>query len=270
VTRIGALYRGDNQCEFCVWAPLRQHVSLRLIGPPARDLPLEKDQAGYWQAVVDDVPPGSRYWYLLDGRARRSDPASQFQPEGVHGPSAVIDHAAFAWTDAGWEGAPLEDMVIYELHVGAFTPQGTFEAVIPRLSQLSELGITAVELMPVAQFPGDRNWGYDGVYPYAVQNLTKQKVMLWHRRHEWGEVAGLMNFDNAPQEVLLPSSQRTWTKVLDSADPKWDGPGAAALTRATGRQRVVMPARSIIVFHAGAAVMTEQKAAKAAVAVTEE
>jgi maltooligosyltrehalose trehalohydrolase len=141
-----------------------------LAGPGARDFPLEQDEAGYWQTTVEDVPPGSRYWYLLEGGTARPDPASQSQPQGVHGPSEVIDHAAFPWTDAGWEGVPLEDMVIYELHVGTFTPEGTFEAVIPRLAQLAELGVTAVELMPVAQFPGDRNWGYDGVYPYAAQN----------------------------------------------------------------------------------------------------
>jgi len=131
---------------------------------------LERDEAGYWQAVVDDAPVGSRYYYVLGGGTQRPDPASHFQPEGVHGPSEVVDHGAFSWSDAGWEGVPLEDMIVYELHVGTFTPEGTFEAIVPRLPELEALGITAVELMPVAQFPGDRNWGYDGVYPYAAQN----------------------------------------------------------------------------------------------------
>jgi maltooligosyltrehalose trehalohydrolase len=153
-----------------VWAPKLEQIRLRIASPQERELSLEKDEAGYWQTTVDDVPPGSRYWYILDGSTKRPDPASQFQPEGVHGPSEVVDHAAFAWTEAGWEGVPLEDMVIYELHVGTFTPEGTFEAIIPRLPALSELGVTAIELMPVGQFPGDRNWGYDGAYPYAVQN----------------------------------------------------------------------------------------------------
>ena len=170
MTRIGALYQGNHRCEFRVWAPLLRQISLRIASPRERDLSLEEDEGGYWQAAVDEVPPGSRYWYILEGNTKRPDPASQFQPEGVQGPSEVVDHAAFAWTDVGWEEVPLEDMVIYELHAGAFTPQGTFEAIIPRLAQLSELGITAVELMPVAQFPGDRNWGYDGAYPYAAQN----------------------------------------------------------------------------------------------------
>lgn len=170
MTRIGALYQGNNRCEFRVWAPELRQVSLRIASPAGRDLSLEKDETGYWQTVADDVPPGSRYSYLLEGSTKRPDPASQFQPEGVHGPSEVVDHAAFAWTDVGWEGVPLEDMIIYELHVGTFTPEGTFEAVIPRLASLRELGITAIELMPVAQFPGERNWGYDGAYPYAAQN----------------------------------------------------------------------------------------------------
>jgi maltooligosyltrehalose trehalohydrolase len=168
--RQGALYRGNERCEFRVWAPERRQVGLRLVAPREREVSLEKDEAGYWHTTVDGVPPGSRYWYLLDGTTPRPDPASQFQPEGVHGPSAIVDHAAFPWTDAGWEGTPREDLVIYELHVGTFTPAGTFEAIVPRLSELKELGITAIELMPVAQFPGHRNWGYDGAYPYAAQN----------------------------------------------------------------------------------------------------
>ncbi|OHB67513.1 MAG: malto-oligosyltrehalose trehalohydrolase [Planctomycetes bacterium RBG_13_62_9] len=170
MTRDGALYQGNNRCRFRVWAPLLQQVALEIAGPGGRDLPLEKDETGYWQIAPDDVPPGTRYWYVLNGGARRPDPASCFQPEGVHGPSEVINHGAFQWTDAGWEGVPLEDLLIYEMHVGTFTPQGTFDAIIPRLAALKELGITAIELMPVSQFPGHRNWGYDGVYPYAVQN----------------------------------------------------------------------------------------------------
>lgn len=170
MTRIGAQYLGNNRCEFRVWAPLLPQVALRIVLPKERDLSLDRDDLGYWQTTVDDVSPGSRYWYLLDGTTQRPDPASQFQPQSIHGPSEVVDHGSFPWTDAGWEGVPLEDMVIYELHVGTFTPEGTFEAIIPRLAELRDLGVTAIELMPVAQFPGDRNWGYDGAYPYAVQN----------------------------------------------------------------------------------------------------
>jgi maltooligosyltrehalose trehalohydrolase len=172
LTRVGAQYQGQGRCEFRVWAPERRQVGLRILTPREQELSLEKDEFGYWQTTADEVVPGSRYRYLLEGTTERPDPASHFQPEGVHGPSEVLDHSAFAWTDAGWEGDPLEDMVIYELHVGTFTPEGTFEAIIPRLAELKDLGITAVELMPVTQFPGDRNWGYDGAYPCAVSKRS--------------------------------------------------------------------------------------------------
>jgi maltooligosyltrehalose trehalohydrolase len=124
---------------------------------------------GYFETVADDVGPGARYTYILDGRTERPDPASRFQPEGVHGPSAVVD-PGFAWTSGGWRGLPLEECIFYELHAGTFTAEGTLDAAIGRLDYLADLGITVVELMPVAQFPGARNWGYDGVYPFAVQN----------------------------------------------------------------------------------------------------
>ena len=130
---------------------------------------MQRLDGGYFTAAVEEIAPGARYLYCLDGRSKRPDPASRFQPEGVHGPSEVVD-SDFAWTDHGWPGIPLEQYVLYELHVGTFTLQSTFDAMIPRISELRDLGITAIELMPVAQFPGRRNWGYDGVYPFAVQN----------------------------------------------------------------------------------------------------
>jgi maltooligosyltrehalose trehalohydrolase len=105
----------------------------------------------------------------MEGSGEFPDPASRWQPEGLHGPSALVDLSAWSWSDHGWTGLPLEALVIYELHIGAFTPEGTFDAVAPRLDELRDLGVTAIELMPVAQFPGTRNWGYDGVFPYAVQ-----------------------------------------------------------------------------------------------------
>jgi maltooligosyltrehalose trehalohydrolase len=122
---------------------------------------------GYFSIELD-APPGTRYRYCLDGAQSFPDPASRYQPEGVHGPSVVVD-LVFDWHDQAWHGLPLENLIIYELHVGAYSPQGTFEAVIPRLPLLRDLGITAIQLMPIAQFPGNRNWGYDGVYPFAAQ-----------------------------------------------------------------------------------------------------
>lgn len=162
--RPGAEYLGDRRCRFRVWAPLARRVDVR-IGD--RVLPLAPQDRGYFDATIEEVAPGATYVYILDGAVERPDPASKFQPEGVHRPSAVVD-PSFAWTDDAWAG--VRDLVFYELHVGTFTPEGTFDAAIADLDRLADLGITAVEVMPVAQFPGTRNWGYDGVYPYAVQN----------------------------------------------------------------------------------------------------
>ncbi|MBX5489623.1 MAG: malto-oligosyltrehalose trehalohydrolase [Chloroflexi bacterium] len=167
---LGATLLGDGRCEFRVWAPRCQQVALHLLAPRDRLLPLTPERRGYFAAVVDDVPAGALYRYRLDGQRERPDPASRYQPEGPHGPSAVVDPRAFRWTDHAWRGVPQPELVFYELHVGTFTAEGTFDAIIPHLPALRELGVTALELMPVAQFPGARNWGYDGVLPFAVQN----------------------------------------------------------------------------------------------------
>ena len=131
---------------------------------------MEPLAAGYHRAIVKTLEPGSEYFYQLEGERELPDPASRFQPKGVHGPSQIVDLEAFPWTDHGWKGPTLERSVFYELHVGTYTPEGTFDAVIGRLPELVALGITTIELMPVAQFPGARNWGYDGVYLFAPQN----------------------------------------------------------------------------------------------------
>jgi maltooligosyltrehalose trehalohydrolase len=166
---LGATYLGEGRCQFRVWAPLLQKVELRILSPRERNIPLDKEEWGYHYVIAEDVNPGDKYLYRLDGQKDRPDPASRFQPEGVHGPSEVVD-SRFSWEDDHWSGLPLHGYLMYELHVGTFTAKGTFEAVITHVDELKDLGITAVELMPVAQFPGNRNWGYDGVYPFAVQN----------------------------------------------------------------------------------------------------
>ncbi len=168
--KTGANYIERNRCEFRVWAPFAKEVSLELLTPFPRLVLMQKDNLGYWSSVVDDIQPGTRYLYLLGGETERPDPASYFQPDGVHEASEVINHNTFNWQDSGWQGVALPGMIIYEMHIGAFTPEGTFDAVIPMLAELRGIGINAIEIMPVAQFPGERNWGYDGVYPYAVQN----------------------------------------------------------------------------------------------------
>ncbi len=165
---LGSTYLGGGRCRFRVWVPRVRKVEVRFLTPRERVADLE-EKGGIHQATLEGVEPGSRYLYRLDGRVERPDPASRFQPLGVHGPSQVVD-PAFSWDDPGWSGLPLEDYVLYELHVGAFSTAGTFEGVIPHLDELKDLGITAVELMPAAQFPGSRNWGYDGVYPFAAQD----------------------------------------------------------------------------------------------------
>ena len=130
--------------------------------------PLAPTGDGYFEATVD-VGPGERYTYRLDGGIERPDPASHFQPQGVHAPSEVVPRD-FAWTDAAWRGVAWDNLVIFEAHVGLISPEGTFTGLIAEIDRLVDLGITALELMPVNQFPGSRNWGYDGVHLYAPQN----------------------------------------------------------------------------------------------------
>ncbi len=168
--RIGANYIGRGRCRFSVWGPFLNAMSLKVEGPFQRIIPMEKDDAGYWNTAIENVYPGILYRYRLGDELDRPDPASHFQPEGVHGSSQVVDHSAFAWNEGNWKGIPLQDMIMYEIHVGTFSPGGNFDVMVSRLDDLLDLGVNAIELMPVAQFPGERNWGYDGAYPFAVQN----------------------------------------------------------------------------------------------------
>ncbi|MGB2667226.1 MAG: malto-oligosyltrehalose trehalohydrolase [Candidatus Acidiferrum sp.] len=165
---LGASLGDNNACSFLVWAPHANQIEVCVVEPQERRIVMHPSSCGYFHAVAEGVPAGTLYRYRLDNDKELSDPTSRHQPHGVHGPSQVVGRR-FAWNDSSWRGVPLEKYVLYELHVGTFTPQGTFDAIIPRIAALQQLGITAIELMPVAQFPGSRNWGYDGVYPYAVQ-----------------------------------------------------------------------------------------------------
>jgi maltooligosyltrehalose trehalohydrolase len=156
--------------RFRVWAPRASSLSLRVVGE-SNDLPMIPEEKGFYILFVKGLGPGARYFYVLEGEYTRPDPVSRFQPEGVHGPSEVIDPNTFPWEDHDWQGMSLEEMIVYELHTGTFTREGSFEAIIPSLDYLkNDLGVTTIELMPVAQFPGERNWGYDGTYLYAPQN----------------------------------------------------------------------------------------------------
>jgi maltooligosyltrehalose trehalohydrolase len=181
---IGATPLPSGEWQFVVWAPNVRELSLHILGPHERLLPMQRLEFGYYSAVAGDVNANSRYLYRLDGARELPDPASRYQPDGVHGPSQVVDIRAFHWTDRDWKGIPLERTIFYELHTGTFTPEGTFDAAIVTLDELVALGVTTIELMPIAQFPGERNWGYDGVYPFAPQN-------------SYGGPAGLQRFVDA-------------------------------------------------------------------------
>ncbi len=164
----GSTYRRGTGTAFRVWAPLKQTVELRIVSPGEKIFPMEMDESGYWAVTVAEAEPGWEYFYRLEGTTDRPDPASRLQQRGVHGPSTLVDLSLFEPDDPRYTPVPFPDHVIYELHVGAFTADGTLQAAAGRLDYLAELGVTAVELMPLAHFPGNRNWGYDGVYPYAV------------------------------------------------------------------------------------------------------
>jgi maltooligosyltrehalose trehalohydrolase len=175
--RLGAVPLDGGEACFRVWAPLAQAVAVRLRG---EDHVLRDAGHGVHERCLA-ASAGEEYWIVLDG-APLADPCSRWQPEGIRGPSRVLDTRAFAWSDHDWSGIALEDLVLYELHVGAFTEEGTFSAVIPHLRGLRELGVTAIELMPIGEFPGRRGWGYDGVQisaafsgyggPHGVQRLV--------------------------------------------------------------------------------------------------
>jgi len=167
--RLGASVEPDGTCVFNVWAPHARQVTLRIVNEHREQI-LTPSERGYYSTVLSDLQPDTRYLYRLDGKEERPDPASRWQPDGVFAPSQIIDLTTFPWSDHNWKGLRLDDYVLYELHVGTYTPAGTLDAVEEYLPDLKALGITAIELMPLAQFSGERNWGYDGVFPFAVQN----------------------------------------------------------------------------------------------------
>ncbi|RFZ85053.1 malto-oligosyltrehalose trehalohydrolase [Mucilaginibacter terrenus] len=179
----GLTFTQDGICNILVWAPLAQSVNI-LLTDTGKKIELNAGEHGYWQLSTTEVQHGDLYKVVLNNEKQLPDPASRAQPQGVHGPSQVIDVNGFKWTDNQWANPALEQYLIYELHTGTFSPEGTFAGITEKLQYLKELGITAIEIMPVAQFPGNRNWGYDGVFPYAVQN-------------SYGGPAGLMELVDA-------------------------------------------------------------------------
>ena len=172
----GAVPGANNQTRFSVWAPKVKELTVELVQRNetqetiASSHPLSRDPEGLFSGDVPDCPAGSLYRYKLGNGSSRPDPRSRFQPHGVHGPSQVIDTSAYQWQDKNWKGINKRDLIIYEMHVGSFTTEGTYAAAIEKLGQLKTLGVTAIELLPLAQCPGKWNWGYDGVNYFAPSN----------------------------------------------------------------------------------------------------
>lgn len=227
--------------RFRLWAPAARRVTLWLEDPDHHapfDMMALGD--GWFELETPHARAGSLYRYQIDSGTRVPDPASRFQPQDVHGPSQVIDPHAFDWQDGGWRGRPWEEAVLYELHVGSFTGEGTYAAIQSRLDHLVALGITAIELMPLADFSGRRNWGYDGVLPYAPDHhygtpeQLKQLIQQTHAR-------GLMVFldvvynhfgpegnylDNYAPPFFSAQHHTPWGKAIN-----FDGEGSAAVRR---------------------------------------
>jgi malto-oligosyltrehalose trehalohydrolase len=232
----GAALRDDGTTCFRLWAPAAARVDLALATTRAHAaLPLAALDGGWFEAIAPDAPHGSRYAFRIDGERTVPDPASRSNPDDVHAPSMVVDPLAFDWQDAGWRGRPWHEAVLYELHVGTFTREGTFAAAIGRLDYLAGLGITAIELMPLADFPGTRNWGYDGVLPFAPDatygppETLKALVQAAHARglmvlldvvyNHFGPEGNYLHL-YAPQ-FFNPTHRTPWGAAIN-----FDGPGS--------------------------------------------
>lgn len=222
--------------RFRLWAPRLRSVRVAIGQDPAEFIEMRPETAGEFTGFAESLCAGADYMYLTDSGRRLPDPVSRWQPYGVHGPSRVVDPAAFSWSDHGWAGIPLQDYLIYELHTGTFTPEGTFDSIIPRLACLRELGVTAIELMPVAEFPGCRNWGYDGVGMYAPQSSyggplgLKALVDACHR-NELAVILDVVYNHVGPEGNYLPefapfftASYRTpWGEAINYDGAESDG-----------------------------------------------
>ena len=219
--------RTETGVTFRLWAPAAAEVGLRL-GGHARDRAMARQREGWFELTLAEAKPGGLYQFVIDGKQPVPDPASRFQPGDVNGPSEIIDPAAFDWSDDDWHGRPWHEAVIYELHLGTFTAAGGFAGVQDQLERLERLGVTAIELMPIADFAGRRNWGYDGVLPFAPDSAygrpetLKTLICEAHRR-------GLMVFLDVvynhfgPEGNYLPlyapqffaQAETAWGKAID-------------------------------------------------------
>jgi maltooligosyltrehalose trehalohydrolase len=226
---------------FTVWAPYATSPRVRVCTGPAQGdhamSPIEGDPETY-SVLVPNVGAGADYVFVLDDGSERPDPVSRWQPHGVHGPSRVVD-PNYDWQAQYWIGVPMDEIIAYELHVGTFTPEGTFAAIIPRLTELQAMGIRAIELMPIAQFPGDRNWGYDGVHPYAVHDsyggpLELKKLIDAAHQHRIGVILDVVYNHTGPEGCVLDAFGPYFTdryKTPWGRTFNYDGPDSDAVRR---------------------------------------
>jgi len=225
----GAEARADGTTRFRLWAPAAAQVELELLGPSVRALlPMQAAAGGWHEVLARDAPPGTHYRFRPQGAPPVADPASRRNPLDVHGPSEVVDPLDYEWQDAAWRGRPWEQAVIYELHVGTFTPEGTFAAARERLEDLAALGLTAIELMPVAEFPGARNWGYDGVLPFAPDasyGTPQELKALVDRAH----ALGLMVLLDVVYNHFGPEGNYLHAYCPQFFDPRRQTPWGAAI-----------------------------------------
>jgi maltooligosyltrehalose trehalohydrolase len=234
--RFGASVRNGDNVEFRVWAPKITNLTVRILGAKIQTIPMTRTPDSEFVATVPHLSEGMDYFYVLEGERERPDPVSRWQPQGVHGPSRIVNPKSFGWSDQGWSGVPLKDFIIYELHTGTFTREGTFESIIPRLPYLRDLGITAIEIMPVAEVPGNRNWGYDGASLYSPQSSyggptgLKKLVDACHH-HGLAVVLDVVYNHLGPEGNYLPefapcftdAHHTPWGKAINFDGPESDG-----------------------------------------------
>ena len=230
---------GEEATRFRLWAPSATRVEVELHRAQDRSwLPMRPSGDGWHEARIPGVMPGTRYAYRIDGACSVPDLAARCNPEDVHAASAVVDPAAFDWDDAAWRGRPWHEAVIYELHLGTFTAEGTFAAATDRLDYLADLGVTALELMPIAEFPGKRNWGYDGVFPFAPEGAygtpgdLKRLVASAHAR-------GLMVILDVVYNHFGPEGNYIARYAADFFNPDQHTPWGAAINFDLAQARTV-------------------------------
>jgi maltooligosyltrehalose trehalohydrolase len=217
----------DGRVRFQLWAPSQAAVAL-VVEDERRVLPMAPLEDGFFGLATEAARVGSRYRFQLEDGLRVPDPASRYQPDDVHGPSVVVDPRAYAWRHTGWRGRPWEEAVLYELHVGAFSEEGTFDGIRRKLDHLAELGVTAIELMPLAEFPGTHNWGYDGVMPFAPDAAYGSPDDL-KRLVDEAHARGLMMFLDVVYNHFGPDGNDIHQYAKDFFEPDEHTPWGAAI-----------------------------------------